>query len=358
MTPSLAQLANAIGALGDPSPELDPERCLNVIHRQAGQCQFCADSCPVAAITLNPVPEFNAGVCLACGACVAACPSAALQGKRSALELWRETRKATVDGTATLVCRAVGGGPYAAVRLPCVGALPPEFLISLVLEGVSHLILHTANCAACPLGRCIAQTRRAIDLAADFLSQLGMALDVTLTTEVPPAAQAAPSALSRRRFFASILQPTGTLSVPDHLDTFLDLGVGWRRALLLDGLTYAAVNPVREAVIPAETGCWGVVEVSSQCIGCQMCAQFCPSGALATTRAEDEVTLWFNPARCTACGLCTRVCFKHAIVLAETVDLAGLVNGQFAPLWRGRPLSNPLSSTANKARRRPVQPAS
>jgi len=357
MTPSLSQLASAISALGDPSPELDPGRCLNVIHRQAGKCRACADACPLEAVTLTPAPEFDSGACLACGACAAACPSAALAGTRPVVDLWRETRRAAADGAAALVCRAVGGGPYAAVRIPCVGALPPEFFVSLALEGVPRLIIHTANCAACPLGGCVDQARHAIDLAADFLLRLEIALEVALTTEAPPVGQATPSAVSRRRFFTSILQPAVGPAIPDHLDEFLELGVGWRRALLLEGLARVTVDPGDEAAVATEAGCWGGLEANHQCIGCKMCSKFCPSGALATTTDEDETTLWFNAARCTACGLCVRVCFKHAVALAETVSLASLASGQFVPLWRGRPLYNPLGSTAKKPRR-PVQPAS
>jgi formate hydrogenlyase subunit 6/NADH:ubiquinone oxidoreductase subunit I len=77
-----------------------------------------------------------------------------------------------------------------------------------------------------------------------------------------------------------------------------------------------------------------------------MCAQFCPTQALAAT--EDEagtVTLWFDAARCTACGLCVRACFKHALALTPSVPLAAVANSDYVVLWQGQPPVNPLKST-------------
>jgi len=51
-------------------PEVDPERC-------AAGCRACADACPTAAITTEPL-ALDLGACLFCGRCEEACPPGAV----------------------------------------------------------------------------------------------------------------------------------------------------------------------------------------------------------------------------------------------------------------------------------------
>ncbi len=53
-----------------PEPKLDLSRC--------GQCQWCADECPMGNITLQPYPVFGKK-CIRCYHCLAGCPENALQ---------------------------------------------------------------------------------------------------------------------------------------------------------------------------------------------------------------------------------------------------------------------------------------
>ncbi len=41
-------------------------------------CGACIDACPVSAITLNDKAEVNADSCIDCGACESACPTGAI----------------------------------------------------------------------------------------------------------------------------------------------------------------------------------------------------------------------------------------------------------------------------------------
>ncbi len=175
-------------------------------------------------------------------------------------------------------------------------------------------------------------------------------MDMVRTDEPPPpppSPQRPPqhSGVTRRGFFSALLKPE-TLRVPkqtDQVDSLIAQGVNTRRALLIHALQSASIAP--SASVPTYEGHWGALVASDACIGCQMCPQFCPTEALASNAdAEGEVTLWFDAARCTACGLCVRACFKHALTLTDSVRLTDLAHSEYKPLWNGQPIRSALKS--------------
>ena len=343
MIPSLNGLAGTVTRMGDVTPELADQGCLNQRHQQAGQCELCLHACPVDAIRLTPAPRIDPGVCPGCGACAAVCPVSALQGHRSILSAYREARNSGIEsGTATLVCRETGAGRFAATRIPCMSALPPEFYIDLAFSGVDRVLVYTADCADCPLGDSQDEAESAIEVATQFLTSFGKTLTVTRQNGTPPLAETHQSAVSRRSFLTSVFKTrVAEVESSDNLTRLTDAGHGWRHALFLDGLSQAEIP--EDVDLATHVGMWGAVEISDACVGCEMCAQFCPTGALVgTSEAPDEVTLWFNVARCTACGLCERVCFKKAVSIADTVSLTTIATGKIVPIWQGRIPGNAL----------------
>lgn len=355
MPSTLSTLAEMLARFSDRTPHLNEESCLNYLHNHAGKCTACADICPVNAVTLAPWPQFDTNGCLACDACAAVCPASALSGQRSPLDVWREAfQQVQHEPTVRLVCRAAGPGQYDAVRISCASSLSVEFYIGLALEGVGEVLIYTADCETCPLQESLVQAQRAIAAAREFLGRLDMDLSVMQEIGRPPLvqAEAASSAVSRRQFLSTLWKPGASHATSaSSVDKLAATGVGWRRALLLDALL-RHISADSAIEMPGQPGLWAIYSVSDQCVGCQMCAEFCPTHALVASVGEDqsEVTLWFSAARCVACGLCERVCFKHAVSMDETIPLSALMSGEYAPVWHGQSPANPLKARMKSIR--------
>ena len=56
----------------------------------------------------------------------------------------------------------------------------------------------------------------------------------------------------------------------------------------------------------------GVVRIDeSKCVGCLMCAGFCPTESMFTADNKEK------PFKCIACGICSKICPPEALVLEQ-----------------------------------------
>lgn len=68
-------------------------------------------------------------------------------------------------------------------------------------------------------------------------------------------------------------------------------------------------NPSSEVVLEHPHSPFGVLELQTEgCTGCLACVEACPTGALASERDGDEVTVTYVASSCTGCGMCADVC--------------------------------------------------
>ena len=141
-------------------------------------CQRCADDCPYGAIEMLPRSDgkryeheavVNPDLCVSCGICVGACPTATpfrnktalIPGidlpQRSALDLKRSIDEATAKKPLVLSFACTGSNELAwlkandkaVVEVVCMGQLPPSYLDYVLSRNLSDRILLTGcggNC--------------------------------------------------------------------------------------------------------------------------------------------------------------------------------------------------------------------
>ena len=98
-----------------------------------------------------------------------------------------------------------------------------------------------------------------------------------------------------------------------------------RRERLLDNL--ATLGEPQDIMI--ETRLWGHVIIDPDlCSSCQMCATFCPTGAISKFEEEDGTFgVEHFPGDCVKCRCCTDICPEHALTLSDEVFAVDLLSG-------------------------------
>ena len=110
-----------------------------------------------------------------------------------------------------------------------------------------------------------------------------------------------------------------------------------KRRLLLNALR--CIGRAENAA-PAvdDGGLWARIGFTGDCTGCQMCAFFCPTGALSKVEREGKVGVAFCVAQCVNCGLCRDICYRDAVTLSDQVELDKVL-GDSLEIWLMREAS-------------------
>jgi Pyruvate/2-oxoacid:ferredoxin oxidoreductase delta subunit len=120
----------------------------------------------------------------------------------------------------------------------------------------------------------------------------------------------------------SILGSQGAQSEEDHRPKKgqLPVHLSAKRRLLL-----AALRRIGKAVdvdLEVDGRLWAQFDIEESCTGCQMCAFFCPTGALSKIEKDGRASVAFRISFCTNCRLCQDICYKAAVDLSSAVALS------------------------------------
>lgn len=337
------------------------KRCVAVRNRHS-TCRKCVDACIAGAIAVegNNV-SVDAGACVACGACVVACPTEALVALAPTDdELAAAAASAAAEmGGATCVfsCARMAArneaDPDKYVAVPCLARMEESLLLQLVARGVSRIVLVDGVCKTCKYGGTDAASRAVVGSANDLLAAQGSPVRVSRVSEFPADVREKEGRKSRRAARRGFFTQAGTMAkdaVKAATERALDEKLGAqktqlnirdllkaddagnlpqtqiaRHAALLDAMDAIGQSVVGEI----DTRLFGSVSIdASSCRACGMCTVFCPTGALKKSdeKPADGVGsyLEFQMLDCVQCNLCADTCLQSCITVSSTVSASEL----------------------------------
>lgn len=306
-----------------------PAKCVRALSINS-VCISCADACPVMAIDIaGRLPSINQSMCVGCSACVANCPTEALE-----LDDFNPTEfffSFAADSEKIISCQK---------NVPCIAAIGSEHLIALAaLKGGVELDI--GHCAECSIGTKILETvEQRVEDASYLLEAIGSDAQI-LCNALAYTNENDPQEYKDRRDFFKTFHLKGIAKVRNDFekqvqkatDEFVEYSisnshVGDLRAKKITDrrkIFFTALKRVQKPDV------YHVVDASkiaftsqklmdeAKCSACELCYRICPSGALSSDMRNSKID--FDPFLCIKCHLCHDVCESDAITLSESYNL-------------------------------------
>ena len=346
------QVLDVLTRLDSRSMRVYPRQCTKLRHRRS-TCTLCADACPVQAIAWDDSVQVDPDRCTGCGVCATVCPTGVFEARSPTntelliqiKELAQEREWLAFACPRYREMRSKEAEPF--MQVPCLGRLDESILIGAVSMGISAVWLMDGACQECPQagGRTVAGT--VVERSNAWLQAFGIAQRIAFSPHLPPELSEKARQLgavdgpSRRAFFSLLARETartaavtmesvrgdhGSLpeeaqaprrgELPTHLPAKRQLLLGALRRLSRPGGAGTEIS----------RGLVAQLDFKATCTGCQMCAFFCPTGALTKAEQDGRAGVAFRVAHCVDCGLCRDVCYCDAVVIASDVDLGRMVD--------------------------------
>ncbi|MBC8492234.1 MAG: 4Fe-4S binding protein [Chloroflexi bacterium] len=346
------QLEKILSTLQAPALRVHPAYCSRLRHRLS-KCARCSEHCPTSAIEWTDSLQVDPDKCTSCGICAAVCPTGVFEAQAPTnMELLTQIQelakeRASVAFACPRYLETKGGDADHFIQVNCLGRLDESVLVGAVSQGIQAVWLMDGACQECPyaVGRAVAE--QSLQRANALLQAFGVQQRIFIGPQLPsgPSATAQPPAategLSRRAFFSlasrqvarTAVIAAGSILGSQSADAEegqaprkgeLPVRLPAKRQLLLAALK--RIGKLAIAYFEADGGPWAQFSFTETCTGCQMCAFFCPTGALSKAEEDGKAGAAFRISHCTNCRLCQEICYQEAVTLSSAVDLSKVLD--------------------------------
>lgn len=317
---SLADYEAFLHILEQQGFQVNPQQCLSVRHRKV-ECHKCADACVSGCIKIDETGvTIHTEKCIGCGTCSTACPTGALLLTNPADAHIAEEMRAVRNhnaGQVVVACASlieqVGSklDGDAVVKVACLGRLDESLLVQAVSEGAENITLVAGDCVDCPYAVGVHTIEEVVNGVRVLLAAWESPARVKLTHKFPRICAQEGKAtydVQRREFLLGMKEATAS-TAQQTARHFVKQKLGGEEAPLHEHVTSDGTLPrhmparrvrLAEALeqlgeprnVMVESRLWNKVTIEAEkCNGCQMCAVFCPGGALSKHREIDEVAM-------------------------------------------------------------------
>ncbi len=316
--------------------KVHPEYCSRLRHRLS-ECTLCSDNCPTKAIDwIGGTLKVDPDECTSCGICANVCPNGVFEAlKPNDLEILTRVRLSLREQQEVVFeCNPEGVDKQSsAIVVPCLARIDEGVLVGCIALGAQAVWLSQGPCQGCKYEPSRPVATETVNNANGLLELFGLPNKILFKEGGVGSLEA--RAASRREFFTTLAQETkkgGALLACSIIDSFKDeppkrIGslptcLPMKRKLLLDSMD--KLGNLVEGVFESPLFCR--FEVNRNCTGCQMCAFFCPTGALSKLDEGGESGVSFKASDCTACSLCQEICYEKAVRLSHCVNLRKVIS--------------------------------
>jgi ferredoxin len=317
-----------------------PEFCARV-RSSKSSCSHCLQSCPLGAVTIGKSIEIKKN-CITCGICIAACPNGVFEALdmdegRLTFEM-KQLLEQNPHKRIVFQCGEKQSEEKEVVSLLCLSGLTESALLMTFLLGAERVELAHSDCDSCLIKRPsfnLSVTLRHMNVLLPLVGILKDQLVEVQQTAPPPFPKDLPlqspkAPVSRREFFNFFKR-----EVKDRVDGFSE-GFSDNKSA-----TLPSINPKRDRLLQilrgfpdldssiADNGSlpFADLEITDQCIGCNVCEALCPSNALKRSNTNNTLAITFDGKLCTGCRLCEEVCIRGAIRWKSSFDLKEIITG-------------------------------
>ncbi|MBK7536653.1 MAG: 4Fe-4S binding protein [Myxococcales bacterium] len=280
-------------------PKVDLARCLDTRYPQL-VCGSCVTACPRDALEVSPDQVTIADTCDGCGLCAPACSEAALT--------FSPAREWFVIDDEAVGLAACERSASSATRV-CVHALGVRELLDGIAAGVHRWQLATGDCGTCRraprLEASVTVAASRVDAVLRARAARGLTVGLVdsrawdeARRRARPLADPLADGEARRTFLRRLLRPAPAPAAPQLPPP---IAPGQRVPRRAGALAFFAIS-----IDPAA------------CTACHACARLCPTDALVleTDAAGASLRYSLHSDACTGCGVCEASCDDSAITVA------------------------------------------